>query len=126
VITAGSREIAVSLDGLVATVEIRRRRTIFFDSALIGEIAERSSGSTPTRPPGDRARRGRPLVLRRRRFLEADGHRHDSGGRGAPAADGTSTRRRFALFRIEIPVVGAIHGAAIGGGLGLALMPDFG
>src|SRR6185436_20373861 len=29
------------------------------------------------------------------------------------------------LFRTRKPVVGAIHGAAVGGGLGLALVPDF-
>ena len=34
------REIGVSLDGLVATVEIRRAPHNFFDSALIAEIGE--------------------------------------------------------------------------------------
>jgi enoyl-CoA hydratase/carnithine racemase len=29
------------------------------------------------------------------------------------------------LFRAKKPIVGAIHGAAVGGGLGLALVPDF-
>src|SRR4029077_1672928 len=29
------------------------------------------------------------------------------------------------LFSAKKPIVGAIHGAAVGGGLGLALMPDF-
>ena len=29
------------------------------------------------------------------------------------------------LFRTQKPIVGAIHGPAIGGGLGLALVPDF-
>src|SRR6201995_6048326 len=29
------------------------------------------------------------------------------------------------LFRTQNPVVGAIQGAAVGGGLGLALVPDF-
>jgi enoyl-CoA hydratase/carnithine racemase len=29
------------------------------------------------------------------------------------------------LFRTHKPIVGAIHGAAVGGGLGLALVPDF-
>ena len=28
------------------------------------------------------------------------------------------------LFRTEKPIVGAIHGAAVGGGLGLAMVPD--
>jgi enoyl-CoA hydratase/carnithine racemase len=36
----GFREIGVSLDGLVATVEIRRPPHNFFDSALIAEIGE--------------------------------------------------------------------------------------
>src|SRR5947207_3345834 len=36
----GFREIGVSLDGLVATVEIRRAPHNFFDSALIAEIGE--------------------------------------------------------------------------------------
>src|ERR1051326_7546616 len=29
------------------------------------------------------------------------------------------------LFRTKKPIVGAVHGAAVGGGLGLALVPDF-
>ena len=29
------------------------------------------------------------------------------------------------LFRTKKPIIGAIHGAAVGGGLGLALVPDF-
>src|SRR5205814_5982401 len=29
------------------------------------------------------------------------------------------------LFRTKKPIIGAVHGAAVGGGLGLALVPDF-
>jgi hypothetical protein len=34
----GFREIGVNIDGMVATVEMRRRPHNFFDAALIGEL----------------------------------------------------------------------------------------
>ena len=37
---------------------------------------------------------------------------------------GTLYLEAVRLFRTGKPIVGAIHGAAVGGGLGLALMPD--
>jgi len=54
-------------------------------------------------------------------------------GSGKSAASETAFRRdsgglyreAIRLFRTRTPVVAAVHGAAIGGGLGLALMADF-
>jgi len=39
-------------------------------------------------------------------------------------AAGMVYREAVRLFRTQKPIVGAIHGAAVGGGLGLALVPD--
>src|SRR6195256_3147497 len=122
---SGFKEIGVSLDGLVATVEIRRPPHNFFDSALIGEIADAFE-----RLDADPACRAIVLAAEGRSFCAgADfSKRMDTGTIQEAGRTGGARplyRGPFRLFRIEMPVGGGIHGAAIGGGLGLALMPDF-
>ena len=119
------KEIGVTLDGLVATVEMRRPPHNFFDSALIGEI-----GDAFERLDSDPACRAIVLAAEGRSFCAgADfSKRVDTGTIQEAGRSGSGWhlyKEAIRLFRINKPVVGAIHGAAIGGGLGLALMPDF-
>jgi enoyl-CoA hydratase/carnithine racemase len=121
----GFKEIGVSLDGLVATVEMRRPPHNFFDSALIGEIADAFE-----RLDADPACRAIVLAAEGRSFCAgADfSKRMDTGTIQEAQRTGGGRhlyKEAIRLFRTAKPVVGAIHGAAIGGGLGLALMPDF-
>jgi enoyl-CoA hydratase/carnithine racemase len=122
------KEIAVEVDDFVATVEIRRAPHNFFDHAMIGEIAA-AFGALDADPDC------RAIVL------AADGKSFcagarlgggSGGGAGSGAGDGGFRndsgqlyREAVRLFRAETPVVAAVHGAAVGGGLGLALVADF-
>ena len=75
-----------------------------------------------TRAPRDPRRRG-PVVLRRRRprvdgphgplHPRAERRRRERAGADVPALD-----------RLPVPVIGRIHGAALGGGAGLAAICD--
>jgi len=121
----GFKEIGVSLDGIVATVEMRRPPHNFFDSALIAEIGEAFErlDADPACRAIVLAAEGRSF-LRRRRFFQAHGHRH---------GDGSVTQRRRAhlykegirLFRTKKADRRCSARRAVGGGLGLALVPDF-
>ncbi len=108
----------------VALVEIRRPPNNFFDSPLIEGLA--SVFEDLDRDAGVRA-----LVL-------ASAGKHFCAGANFGDARGRSERRErrledgnplyaaaVRLFACRKPVVGAIQGAAVGGGFGLALMPDF-
>jgi enoyl-CoA hydratase/carnithine racemase len=119
------RDIGVSLDGHVATVEIRRPPHNFFDSDLIAEI----SAAWERLDDNDQCR-AIVLCAEGRSFCAgADfSKRMDTG----TANEGTRSQRgkhlykeASRLFRTSKPIIGAIHGAAVGGGLGLALVPDF-
>ena len=74
------------------------------------------------------ARSPRQGVLRRRRFL-----RSEAAGAGSQRAKGPGGNlpinhlyvQAVRIFRNKKPVVAAVHGAAIGGGLGLAVSADF-
>jgi enoyl-CoA hydratase/carnithine racemase len=103
----------------VAIAEIRRPPNNFFDLALIASLAdvfERLDAE-----PGCRA-----IVL------ASEGRHFCAGANFASkqsAATDDSGRHLYdeavRLFASRTPVVAAVQGAAIGGGLGLALMPDF-
>jgi enoyl-CoA hydratase/carnithine racemase len=121
----GFNEIGVSLDGIVATVEMRRPPHNFFDAALIGEI-----GDAFERLDADPACRAIVLAAEGRSFCAgADfSKRVDTGTVQEASRSGAGRhlyKEAIRLFRTRKPIIGAIHGAAVGGGLGLALVPDF-
>ncbi len=114
------KDITVETDGHVSTITIRRPPFNFFDNALIREIAAAFEAA-------DRDQNIRALVL------AAEGKAFCAGAdlvnradTGTVAEGGQHLYKEAArLFRALKPVVAAVHGAAIGGGLGLAVMADF-
>ncbi|HEY8872455.1 MAG TPA: enoyl-CoA hydratase/isomerase family protein [Stellaceae bacterium] len=121
----GFKDIGVTLDGMVATVEIRRPPHNFFDSMLIAEI-----GEALERLDADPACRAIVLAAEGRSFCAgADfSKRMQTSAVGEAERSGAGRhlyKEAVRLIRTRKPIVGAVHGAAVGGGLGLALVPDF-
>jgi enoyl-CoA hydratase/carnithine racemase len=121
--------IGVTLDDHVATVEIQRPPHNFFDFSLIGQIADAF-----TQLDDDPACRAIVLAAQGKSFCAGanfgSGREDGSGSadfteEGFRNTTGKLYREAVRLFGCKKPVVGAIQGAAIGGGLGLALVPDF-
>jgi 2-(1,2-epoxy-1,2-dihydrophenyl)acetyl-CoA isomerase len=122
-------DVAVDIaDDFVATVEIRRPPHNFFDLQLIDDLASAFEAL-------DADPRCRAIVLC------SEGKSFCAGAQlgGAPRSAKTASAPQAAsdepprhlydaavrLFSTQSPVVAAIQGAAVGGGLGVALMPDF-
>ena len=121
-------DVSVDLDGHIATVEIHRPPHNFFDVALIRALAN-----------AYHALDDEPDV--RAIILASEGRSFCAGaqlGGPAPGEDAASTeppprrtgsghlyQEAVRLLEAETPVVAAVQGAAIGGGLGLALSADF-
>ena len=105
-------------DDFVAQVEIRRAPNNFFDQALIAALADAMTAL-------DAELRCRAVVL------ASDGKHFCAGanfGKRAPGMGDVGNSlydEAVRLFATRTPVVAAVQGAAIGGGLGLALWPDF-
>ena len=119
-------DIAVTKSGHVATVEIKRPPHNFFDMSLIKQIADAFEGFDK-----DVDIRAIVLCAEGKSFcaganfgdgakLDKDGNRPNENQMG-----GHLYQEAVRLFRTKKPIVGAIQGPAIGGGLGLALVPDF-
>ena len=112
------KDLAVELgDDFVAVVEIRRAPNNFFDQALIATLADAMAAL-------DADPRCRAAVL------ASDGKHFCAGANFASdvslgAVGNHLYDEAVRLFATRTPVVAAVQGAAIGGGLGLALWPDF-
>jgi 2-(1,2-epoxy-1,2-dihydrophenyl)acetyl-CoA isomerase len=109
--------VEVTVDGFVATVEFARPPLNYFDADLVGELAEAYERL-------DAGGACRAIVL-------CSSGRHFCAGADLAGGerDGVpETERLYAnaarLFAAGLPVVAAVQGAAIGGGLGLALSAD--
>jgi enoyl-CoA hydratase/carnithine racemase len=120
-------DIGIEKSGRVALVEIRRPPSNFFDIPLIKEIAEAFESFDE-----DIDIRAVVLAAQGKAFcaganfgdgstLDAQGRRSNEPGPGVAPLYVEGNR----LFRTQKPIIAAIHGAAVGGGLGLAMVADF-
>jgi enoyl-CoA hydratase/carnithine racemase len=122
-------DIAVEHTGHVALIEIRRPPNNFFDIALIREIADALEALD-----ADNTCRAVVLAAQGKAFCAGA----NFGDRTASDTPGERTGElnreasvqhlyleAVRLFRTDKPIIAAVHGAAVGGGLGLAMVADF-
>lgn len=113
-------ELRIETDGAVAVLEIARPPSNYFDRPLITAIADALDAL---------AEDGSTRVA----VLASQGKHFCAGANFGATAEGADraaeSRRLYAegarLFSSPIPVVAAVQGSAIGGGLGLACAADF-
>jgi enoyl-CoA hydratase/carnithine racemase len=122
-------DIAIEKTGHVALVEIRRPPNNFFDIALIQEIADAFEAFD-----ADGEVRAIVLAAQGKAFCAGanfgDGATLDNDGRRPDDLARTKAVQHLyiegnRLFRTKKPIIAAVHGAAVGGGLGLAMVADF-
>jgi len=113
-------DLHVRLNNLVAVVEIRRPPHNFISFDMVASIASAFEDLGE-----DDACRAIVLCSEGKNFCAGGNFAQASDGDAATSDSGRFYREATRLFRTPKPVVGAIQGAAVGGGLGLALTPDF-
>lgn len=115
-------ELAVTVANYVATIEICRPPSNFFDQELIAALADQFEAV-------DDDRDSRVIVLGARGKAFCAGSdfskRSDQAQGPSEGSHGHIYKEALRLFRTRKPIIAAVHGSAIGGGLGLALVADF-
>src|SRR5436190_6650892 len=112
-------DVGVELDGAthVATIEIQRGPNNYFDIDVLAQLADEMH------EVADRGARAIVLCSEGKHFCAGADF---SGAAGRVGRDGAPHLYDVAirLFEQPLPIVAAVQGAAIGGGLGLALAAD--
>ena len=122
--TLNKKDLGVDLANHVATVEIRRPPHNFFDIDLIQQIAQ-------TYEELDQVADCRAILLcaEGKNFCAGANFGASDAGAAKDSSQGALSnelyRQAVRIFRCRKPVVAAVQGAAIGGGLGLAVSADF-
>ncbi|RVT91723.1 enoyl-CoA hydratase/isomerase family protein [Rhodovarius crocodyli] len=107
-------DIEISREGMVGIIEINRPPLNFFDYDLIRDIAD-------TLEEFDRDAGLRAVVLGAKGKAFCAGANFSNGPSRGPSIYDHGLR----IFAAGKPIVAAVHGAAIGGGLGVAMAADF-
>jgi 2-(1,2-epoxy-1,2-dihydrophenyl)acetyl-CoA isomerase len=109
-------------DDHVAVVEIGRPPNNFFDADLIGSLADAYEWAE-----AEAGARAVALCSAGKHFCAGADFTGRSGARPVRAGAGAGELYAQAarLFQARLPVVAAVQGAAVGGGLGLACSADF-
>lgn len=126
--TYDAPELTVEIKDFVATVEIQRPPHNFFDFALIRQIAD-----TYEKIDQDPSARAILLCANGKSFCAGANFGDGSTVQDDGSVEGSVNRlgidhlyvEAVRVFACKTPVVAAVQGAAIGGGLGLAMSADF-
>lgn len=114
-----SDSLIVSITGHVATFEVTRGPENYFDAELLRDIADQAQ-----RVQSDAGARAIVLCSRGKHFC-AGANFHEGALRDDRARAARDVYEQgIRLFEIGIPIVAAVQGAAVGGGLGLACAAD--
>jgi enoyl-CoA hydratase/carnithine racemase len=116
-------DVSISLDHLVALVEIHRPPHNFFDHALIRNLADafEALDANPECRASVLAAEGKSFCAGANFHADADA----APDRPATIETNPLYAEAVRLFACKKPIVAAVHGSAIGGGLGVALVADF-
>jgi enoyl-CoA hydratase/carnithine racemase len=115
-----AEELTVERDGHVAVLTIRRPPANYFDRALIGMLADAAADLD-----ADKDCRAIVLCSEGKHFCAGANFSGDEMGGDRVRASEALYRDAVRLFRIKLPVIAAVQGSAVGGGLGLACAADF-
>ena len=119
-----TKEVGVSIEGHIATVEIQRAPNNFLDIDLIGELATELEAL-------DHQREVWAIVLAAagKHFCAGANLKKrlddQAAGRPLPPPGRHLYHEAQRLVATKKPIVAAVHGSAIGAGLGLACVADF-